>query len=161
MSYIVPRDKPTECRRCPFCDPYGYDCRLQRECDEKTFEEQIQTCPLETCRDRDNKVNLCDSCRNHFADCEADDDDVIFGDGEGNDNVCACSKYSPWYAPKSRWTFDDDTPWKRLNGLVMDINPVEIADKILADDLSNWCYTMQTEMAKCLVTMKVDEEELK
>ena len=46
MSYIVPMDKPTECRRCPFCDPYGYDCRLQRESDEKSFQEQIAGCPL-------------------------------------------------------------------------------------------------------------------
>lgn len=46
MSYIVPMDRPTECLRCPFCDPYGYDCRLQRECDEKSFQEQIAGCPL-------------------------------------------------------------------------------------------------------------------
>lgn len=46
MSYIVPMDKPTECRRCPFCDPYGYDCRLQRDSDKKSFDEQIRDCPL-------------------------------------------------------------------------------------------------------------------
>lgn len=161
MSYIVPRDKPTECRRCLFCDRYTYDCRLQRESGEKSFEEQFQACPLVSCRDRNNKVRLCDSCRNQYADCEADDDDVIFGDGEGNDNVCACSKYSPWYAPKSRLELEGSTPWKRLNGLVMDINPAEIAEQIYGDNLHNWCHVIQTEMAKCLVTMKVDEEELR
>lgn len=46
MSNIVPRDKPTECRKCPFCDRYTYDCRLQRESDEKSFEEQMRECPL-------------------------------------------------------------------------------------------------------------------
>lgn len=158
MSYIVPRDKPTECRRCPFCDRYTYDCRLQKV-QYESFEEQIRTCPLVSCNDRDNKVNLCDSCRNHFADCEASNVDVIFGDG--NDNVCACSKYSPWYAPKSGFAPEGDTPWKRLNCLVFDINPAEIADQISRDNLRNWCQTMQTEMAKCLVTMKVDEEELR
>lgn len=52
MSYIVPRDKPTECRRCPFCDQYTYDCRLQRV-QYESFEEQIQTCPLVACDDYD------------------------------------------------------------------------------------------------------------
>jgi hypothetical protein len=56
---------------------------------------------------------------------------------------------------------EGDTPWKRLNCLVFDINPAEIADQISRDNLRNWCKTMRIEMAKCLVTMKVDEEELK
>lgn len=159
MSYIVPRDKPTECRKCPFCHGRTYDCRLQKVRYE-SFEEQIQTCPLVSC---DNMVNLCDSCRDRFADCEAtDDDDVIFGGGEWRNCIFACSKYRPWYAPKkSMFAPEGDTPWKRLNGLVMDINPAEIADQISRDNLRNWCHTIQTEMAKCLVTMKVDEEELR
>lgn len=160
MSYIVPRDKPTECRRCPFCHGRTYDCRLQRESDEKSFDDQFRTCPLETCNDYDNKVNLCDSCRKHYPDCDANKSVIILGTGEGNDNVCACSKYSPWYAPKSRRTFDGDTPWRRLNGIIFDINPTEIADQITRDNLGSWCYTIQTEMAMCLTTMKVDEEEL-
>lgn len=127
MSYIVPRDKPTECRRCPFCDRYTYDCRLQRV-QYESFEEQIQTCPLVSCDDRDNKVNLCDSCRNHYPDCDANKSVIIFGTGKGNDNVCACSKYSPW---------------------------------ISEDNLHNWCHAIQTETAKCLVTMKVNEEEFR
>lgn len=45
MAYIVPRDRPAECRKCPFCDRYTYDCRLQRESYE-SFEEQIAGCPL-------------------------------------------------------------------------------------------------------------------
>ena len=45
MAYIVPRDRPTECRRCPFCDQYTYDCRLQRV-QYESFEEQIRDCPL-------------------------------------------------------------------------------------------------------------------
>lgn len=49
MSYIVPRDRPAECRKCPFCDPYGYDCRLQRDSDKKSFDEQIWDCPLTAC----------------------------------------------------------------------------------------------------------------
>ena len=48
MGYIVPRDRPAECRKCPFCDRYTYDCRLQRESYE-SFEEQIAGCPLTAC----------------------------------------------------------------------------------------------------------------
>ena len=52
MSYIVPRDRPVECRKCPFCDRYTYDCRL-RKVQYESFEEQIQTCPLVACDDYD------------------------------------------------------------------------------------------------------------
>lgn len=48
MSYIVPRDRPAECRKCPFCDRYTYDCRLQRV-QHESFEEQIAGCPLTAC----------------------------------------------------------------------------------------------------------------
>lgn len=42
---------------------------------------------------KNNKVNLCDSCIHTYPDCPAFGDDVVFGDGVGNDNICACSKY--------------------------------------------------------------------
>ena len=48
-----------------------------------------------------NKVNLCDSCEQTIPNCDAASDDMIFGDGVGYDNVCACSKYRP---TKSRMT---------------------------------------------------------
>ena len=28
MSYIVPRDKPSRCYKCPFMDKITYDCKL-------------------------------------------------------------------------------------------------------------------------------------
>lgn len=43
----------------------------------------------------DNKVNLCDSCRFTYPSCPSETQDVIFGNGIGNDNICACSKYEP------------------------------------------------------------------
>lgn len=47
--------------------------------------------------------NLCDSCKQCFAECPATPDDIIFGDGVGNDNVYACDKYEkkaePHYRP--------------------------------------------------------------
>ena len=40
-----------------------------------------------------NQVNLCDSCKYSYPDCPSEVDDVIFGNGKGNDNICACNKY--------------------------------------------------------------------
>ena len=67
----------------------------------------------------DNQINLCDSCDYSYPDCPSGSDDVIFGNGIGNDNICACNKYKPsaqpeivrcreckycehWYADKGR-----------------------------------------------------------
>ena len=40
-----------------------------------------------------NHVNLCDSCMWKYPQCKYDN--IIFGDGVGNDNICACSNYKP------------------------------------------------------------------
>ena len=42
-----------------------------------------------------NAVNLCDSCKFTYPECYACFEDVCFGDGKGNDNICACAKYVP------------------------------------------------------------------
>jgi len=39
---------------------------------------------------RRQDTNLCESCINHFATCQAD---PKFGTGEGNDNVYECNSY--------------------------------------------------------------------
>ncbi len=41
-----------------------------------------------------NQVHLCNSCKYDFPDCPSKNDDIVFGNGAGNDNVCACAKYS-------------------------------------------------------------------
>lgn len=46
MSYIVPRDKPKECYKCPFMDRITYDCRLMYSNDYPDFESQYKDCPL-------------------------------------------------------------------------------------------------------------------
>ena len=38
-----------------------------------------------------NQVHLCDSCKYAYPECP--DSKVIFGDGIGHDNICACSNY--------------------------------------------------------------------
>ena len=42
-----------------------------------------------------NEVNLCDSCCSEYPACQHEGDDIgnVFGDGVGNDNICACNKY--------------------------------------------------------------------
>lgn len=47
----------------------------------------------------DNQVHLCDSCRHVYPECPSEKDDVIFGNGKGNDNICACNKYEPSVQP--------------------------------------------------------------
>ena len=42
-----------------------------------------------------NGVNLCDSCKQSYPGCDAHADDMCFGDGKGDDNICACAKYKP------------------------------------------------------------------
>lgn len=60
----------------------------------------------------DNQVNLCDSCTYQYPDCPSKPDDVIFGNGKGNDNICACNKYRPISAQpereKGKWTHISD-----------------------------------------------------
>ena len=47
----------------------------------------------------DNQTNLCNSCDYSFPDCPSKNGDVIFGNGIGNDNICACNKYKPSAQP--------------------------------------------------------------
>ena len=51
----------------------------------------------------DNQINLCDSCDYLYPECPSEKDDVIFGNGIGNDNICACNKYKPFAQPEQRW----------------------------------------------------------
>mgnify|MGYP007069842269 CR=1 FL=1 len=42
-----------------------------------------------------NKVHLCTSCQYTVETCCSHGNDALFGDGTGNDNICACNKYNP------------------------------------------------------------------
>lgn len=41
------------------------------------------------------KDNLCDTCKYSYPECTADETDIEFGDGIGNDNICICEVYKP------------------------------------------------------------------
>lgn len=64
-----------------------------------------------------NQVNLCDSCTYTYPECPSEKDDVIFGNGIGNDNICACNKYQPTVQPsqnKYEYHYDHtDCIWYR------------------------------------------------
>ena len=44
---------------------------------------------------QNNAVHLCDSCQYTYVTCPSHGNDAVFGDGKGNDNICACNKYRP------------------------------------------------------------------
>lgn len=43
-----------------------------------------------------DKMNLCEFCEYDYVECPAKDDDIVFGNGIGYDNICSCSKYTPF-----------------------------------------------------------------
>ena len=66
-----------------------------------------------------------------------DDDEIIRQDME---QKC-------WFPPKT------DEAVKQLNDLIFDINPAEICAQIEADNLRNWCNTVQTVMKMAMVQL--------
>lgn len=68
--------------------------------DDEYFREQFVKSiealpPAQTERIQNNAVHLCDSCQYTYATCPSHGKDAVFGDGKGNDNICACNKYRP------------------------------------------------------------------
>ena len=42
----------------------------------------------------DTKRHLCSTCIFNYPECPGDD--IVFGDGIGNDNICECKNYLPY-----------------------------------------------------------------
>jgi hypothetical protein len=40
-----------------------------------------------------NQIHLCDSCKYDYPNCPSENEDVLFGNDVGNDNICCCAKY--------------------------------------------------------------------
>jgi hypothetical protein len=40
-----------------------------------------------------SKRHLCDSCTQNFPECDTTNEDIVYGNGVGNDNVMECQKY--------------------------------------------------------------------
>lgn len=83
------------------CSVCGSDCDKSKFIYNAPQDEQVIMCPehyaLSTLPSTqpDNQVHLCDSCLYTYPECPSVYTDMIFGNGRGNDNICACSKYLP------------------------------------------------------------------
>lgn len=78
-------------------------------CDEHSIIGTLNSLPpVQLERIIGNAINLCDSCAHNYPECPSKAEDVIFGDGKGNDNVCACNKYMPKEHKTGNWLADFD-----------------------------------------------------
>ena len=88
--------------------PRSYTPDGSHPADEEIFRAQeviadcIEALEILTPAQPDNQTNLCDSCDCSYPDCPSKYDDVIFGNGIGNDNICACNKYKPSAQPEQK-----------------------------------------------------------
>ena len=93
------------------CSVCGHDCDKSEFVYNAPQDEQVIMCPehyalstLPSAQPKiNNQINLCDSCRHTYPDCPAGEDDVLFGNGAGNDNICACGKYEVSGQTESDW----------------------------------------------------------
>lgn len=86
------------------------DCirNMKGEIVEETINvDAIKTLPsVEPERIQNNAVHLCDSCQYTYVTCPSHGNDAVFGDGKGNDNICACNKYQPISAQPEQQNFE-------------------------------------------------------
>lgn len=70
------------------------------ECEVLDYKELLMFSKMKTLPSAlNNQVNLCDSCTYTYPECPSEKHKVIFGNGIGNDNICACNKYQPTIQP--------------------------------------------------------------
>lgn len=84
LAYLVERKE--NCTNCEYEGSAG--CSIVEICGENKLTHRCHMYEA-----KDTKRNLCNSCKFSFAECSVTLDDIIFGDGVGNDNVYACDKY--------------------------------------------------------------------
>ena len=96
----------------------------------RAIEQVIKDAPSVIPKPKDNKVHLCDSCQYTYQSCPSHEDDAIFGDGFGNDNICCCNKYKP-ITPKpkmGRW-IPVRTYWWKCSECGNEIYSETVADR--------------------------------
>ena len=71
---------------------------------------------------KNNAVNLCDSCTHFYPGCPAAEDEVVFGDGIGHDNICACSEYQPKSSESKRDSSDTISRQGAIDALTDDLS---------------------------------------
>ena len=75
MSYIVPRDKPSRCYKCPFMDKITYDCKLIYKNNFPDFETQYNNCPLVEIPTPHGRLGDLDKLKAQYKYGEADSED--------------------------------------------------------------------------------------
>ena len=120
--------------------PHSYTPDGSHPADEEIFRVQevfadcIEALEILPSAQPDNQTNLCDSCDYSYPDCPSKYDDVIFGNGIGNDNICACNKYKPSAQPE------------RKKGEWIKISPANIYEcskcgkNVMTDDISEYDF---------------------
>lgn len=81
------------------CDAYRLVNEEGSETKKDNIKWQMTSDGRRTATTTGNKVMLCRYCTDIFPECPAID--VVFGDGEGSDNICSCASYR--YSPVPRW----------------------------------------------------------
>ena len=77
---------------CPHCisTTNCYGCNMRDALDMAIEALKEQTTPTIKLN---NQIHLCDSCKYNYPNCPSENEDVLFGNGVGNDNICCCAKY--------------------------------------------------------------------
>ena len=81
---------------------------------------------------QNNAVHLCDSCRYTYVTCPSHGNDAVFGDGKGNDNICACNKYQPISAQPEQQNFE-----KQIHAMFDHIWDCEIDHPVFQDTVGD------------------------
>ena len=84
-----------ECQKCKRVTPF-YPTREEAiEAWNRRVDDHFRdaTKMVERMAVPNNKVHLCDFCKHSYPVCPAEMNDVIFGNGKGQDNICACAKF--------------------------------------------------------------------
>ena len=86
----------------PYCPDDDGTCSKSGD-DLRNLLDDIENLPpAQPERIQNNAVHLCDSCKYTYMTCPSHGNDAVFGDGKGNDNICACNKYRPISAQPER-----------------------------------------------------------
>ena len=99
--FIVGVDTPEGSYTYHYDDNYFslFDCEelaCGKHWDGHTEKDITRLLSLPSARPKiNNQINLCDSCKYLYPACPSMEGDVLFGNGIGNDNICACNKYDP------------------------------------------------------------------
>jgi hypothetical protein len=100
---------------------------------------------------KNNNIHLCWSCQNSYPECHAKVEDVLLGDGVGNDNICCCNAYRPTESNASdedeiRKNAEDEA-WE-LFGVIADMD-YDDYEHCFGEDCEDWkVYKLSYQEAK-------------